>query len=592
MPGDRLPRTLLDSQINDVDEQDDSGEGGAVGGMDVYRRDQAKLENLSDVLTAMDDLVNNAEEPSDGVKVKTVTDKVMIKKMLPKKLFDQPKENPLKKLTKIISIQSLLVQFSHPSVRADFINGRFGEPSINTSLLERIDELRWTLMPRWIGGEIAELQRSASAAYHFDEMMNGSEAPFITNVNQIERCMTYREWMDTLEILALDSYWSETSVEERCTHVLTSKKSKEENVQNSQYKKNSKVKIINSKAESSSQILKKLKKMEKKTVEQVTISSSSESSSSSSCSSDSEEDNWSKEVKNVRGQRVSRHRYYDKRDVVTPPKFQVGGTQSLKEFLNSYEQYFDSKYKGSTFDKTQKLSEFLTDELLEVFNIRGGRKLQYEDMKRHLLEYYKKQKIGGKSYWRKKLSDSTPSPSESLELYGLKLVEIAEQGYSRDKKECASQLRNQFLKTIPTEIANKIQEVECTLKATGTTKHRHLTFEKLSQLAKELQDKQKPKSVMFARSEREVVPEQKFRSKMPENEYRSRNFGPTSRSRSQSSNSHQKQSCSYCKNVNHKMEDCWKANKKCLICGSDHEMNLCPRYNPDYRREKSNSDLN
>jgi hypothetical protein len=55
--------------------------------------------------------------------------------------------------------------------------------------------------------------------------------------------------------------------------------------------------------------------------------------------------------------------------------------------------------------------------LLEVYNIQGGRKLKYRNMKEKLLDWYKKQRIGGRSYWKNKLVEARPGDSETLDIY-------------------------------------------------------------------------------------------------------------------------------------------------------------------------------
>ena len=57
-------------------------------------------------------------------------------------------------LSKAIALQSLLAKFSHPMIRADFVNGKFGW-NINLTLLPQLDELRWSLVPRWQSGDLA-----------------------------------------------------------------------------------------------------------------------------------------------------------------------------------------------------------------------------------------------------------------------------------------------------------------------------------------------------------------------------------------------------------------------------------------------------
>ena len=52
--------------------------------------------------------------------------------------------------------------------------------------------------------------------------------------------------------------------------------------------------------------------------------------------------------------------------------------------------YLDVKYFGTDYDKTQQLRQFLDGQLLEVYGIKGGRKVKQSEMKRHLLSLYKK----------------------------------------------------------------------------------------------------------------------------------------------------------------------------------------------------------
>ena len=98
--------------------------------------------------------------------------------------------------------------------------------------------------------------------------------------------------------------------------------------------------------------------------------------------------------------------------------------------------------------------------------------MKYNDMKTQLLDYYKKQKVGSKSYWKKQLSEAL---TEGY-IYGLRLVELAELAYPLDKKECASQLREHFQKTLPPIVTTKVKDTERSLKASTKGKTSHLTF--------------------------------------------------------------------------------------------------------------------
>ena len=57
---------------------------------------------------------------------------------------------------------------------------------------------------------------------------------------------------------------------------------------------------------------------------------------------------------------------------------------------------------------------FLEDKLLQIYQVKGGRKVKYSEMKRILLNYNKKNKVEGTDYWRKQLELAHPSSDELL----------------------------------------------------------------------------------------------------------------------------------------------------------------------------------
>ena len=135
---------------------------------------------------------------------------------------------------------------------------------------------------------------------------------------------------------------------------------------------------------------------------------------------------------------------------------------------------------------------------MKVNNIRGGRRLRYTKMKQVLLTY-RMQKIGGRSYWRKELAASLPEEEESYDIYRLRLTELANRAYPSDTKECAFHLRECFLRTLPSQIRNKILDTELAQRATSRGSKRYLPFATLTQLAKDIQSvPQKVKTVMWA----------------------------------------------------------------------------------------------
>lgn len=300
------------------------------------------------------------------------------------------------------------------------------------------------------------------------------------------------------------------------------------------------------------------------------------------------------------------------------------------------------KFNGNKYDMTQELGKFIGEELLEVYKIRGGRKMKYEEMKDQLLKFYKKSKVNGKSHFRSQLDGAVPHLNEAFDMYGMRLTELVKLAYPNSKTEAAKRLRQCFLSTIPTAIAAKITDAELALKATTNSKKKRMSFNSIMEMARDIQkSRDKNRSVMWiagklpdGSSPSSVSNENGIRSKpadrQPYEFHRStsssrnspdqRNFvsavpgehrprytqhGHQSRefhrsaSFSRSSPSDQRDyshsqpqtgNCSYCRMANHSRENCWKASRSCLICGDKHHMEDCPRFDRNHRSQSRNRD--
>ena len=122
-------------------------------------------------------------------------------------------------LANILSIQSLLSQFSHPRVRGNFLNGKFGW-KVNPTLLPRIDKLRCLLFPRWSIGTLAEAtQRNMAASIHLQSMVFEHDTILQLPGEEAGESLTAKDWYEVLETVAADSYWHTVKPEDRCVHI-------------------------------------------------------------------------------------------------------------------------------------------------------------------------------------------------------------------------------------------------------------------------------------------------------------------------------------------------------------------------------------
>ena len=487
-----------------------------------------------------------------------------------------------------IAVTSLLQQFSVVKVRGDFITGKFsmrGSPQ----LLDQLDELRCLLQPQWLGGGFTNnAPRCQLAAQCFDLLSTRSDdiLPLKTGTHR-----KYCQWFELITGLANDPYWSQVDPKGRCTHKpvridtdgsasagghVSNRSGHSKSSKNSQSNRSSK-----SSGKSSTASGRKTAKKAAK-IEEIVISDSSDNNSSSSSSVLS-----SGSSSSPQSHRRSRRRTkVIKKSIVTPPNFEVNGKMSLGEFLDDYESFFDRKYSGNKYEKTQVLESFLTGELLQIYKIRGGRRLKFKEMKQHLLTYYKDKRIGTRKYWRKQLEAMAPEPTEPFDMFGLRLLETAKLGYSRSS-EAAEEVRKPFLSHLPEYIRIKIKDAEMLNAAQGHGKH--LPFKSLMVIAKQSQmDGVKPKTVMWSSSAAETQPDPQPVQPMKnggahfEKPWEGKKAHRKRNSPSPPANQRTRSVCYHCNNKGHKKADCWIRMGRCRICGGPHRMEDCPRYDPDY----------
>ena len=533
-----------------------------------------------------------------------------------------------------IRIISLLIQMNSPTVRGDFIHGRFGS-NINASILPSLDQIRWVLIPRWQSEGSCSI-RFKEASEHMDRLLKRSNAVFVLEPTT-ETAQSYSHWMCILELIAGSDYWKRIPANERCVHSFDD--SKFQSVETKYSTPESKMplnlsKQLSTKSNKSSKHSKTISKVK---IEEVILSESSSSSSSceeSSESTTSSDDSSDKYRKRSRRKTKRRHYAHDK-EVVKPPMFQPNGKQSLKEFFKTFEAYFHNKYRGDKFDRSQLLGTFLSGELLQVYNAQGGRDLDYNAMKVEIEKHYKKRKVGSRTYWRKQLGEAVPEDDEPFDIFGMRLGKLAELAYPSDEKECAWQLRSQFLKNIPDSFVAEIKSTERVNKATGKGKSKYLPFTAIAEIAKDLQRSQsKRATVMWTTSlsndktnhqnnqarhnsrgtsnqfqQREPIQSPKKSdsgqgsrlNNLPNNKAngnsRNREFSNRSPVHDSKPRRSVRRYCEFCRRDGHTESECWRKAKLCLICGQDHPMEKCNKYDPERVRSKfstsnSNNHLN
>jgi hypothetical protein len=345
-------------------------------------------------------------------------------------------------LSKVIRVQSLLHQFSNPEVRSALLEGRFDFPAEEATLLQQIDQLRWILLPAY---EVSSPKCCDVAARHFNELLAKSSRKFVIGEGDV-MSKSYAAWYKILELLSDADFWRDTPLVNRCVHFSNENigvtQAREPNVVNEGCQQGARKKIPFVKREAGRSISSETVSR-RAVIETITISDSEEDASTS------EEEivfNYPQKIVSTK--------------VVKPNQFIVDGQQHLKDFLSDYEHYFNRKFVGgSSRECARHLGDFLSGEVKEVYSRLCTSSCQYSYLKTELLRWYKTQKIGKRSYWRRELRKVTIEPGEKLYLYGMRLMNMAQQGYENDK-ECAREAREQFLRSVPGQFSREVRTIE------------------------------------------------------------------------------------------------------------------------------------
>ena len=507
-------------------------------------------------------------------------------------------EQVLFDFSRVTATLSLLAQFSSTKVRADFVNGEFG-PQVNPHILKSLDELKCLVLPWWNGNNLlVPNERQRNAAQHLIKLIRQTNETLSLSTDS-GQSLTYYEWHKLLEVIASSKYWQKTKPEERCVHTIEEMSIKKESMSRQESWTSSEAESY----QSANNNMKKVKRgagaaaaARNRKVEEIVVITSEDEDSSTEINSSSSTSGDDKRKKRQRKNR--RSKWKNRKEVVTPPVFRLDGKTSLQTFFKNFDEYFERKYSGTEYDKCQLLEDFLEGKLLEIYQIKGGRKIKYVEMRLHLQQWFKKQKLGGRSFWRSQLETSRPGEDEALDIYAMRLIELIDLAYPYEKAEGARQLRRQFLETIDVSIAEKVIDSErIMLNVQG--KKGHVPFSTVVELAVNVQrdSSRQPQrghtTICWTRPRNE----DNFRDSVNRTDDSVRpksNYQEVTRTAIKPrtfSGKRTDKECHYCKKVGHLRKDCWRASKSCLLCGLKHKMEDCPKYDPNYRTRNS-KDLN
>ena len=490
-----------------------------------------------------------------------------------------------------LKLQSLLFQFIHPNVRADYLKGAFEVRPYSEDILSAMDKVRSICIPPWRGFPLSGVERCVSDSYfHIEKMLEECDLVFDL-AGESPIVWSYKNWSFYFSSLESAQYWSRVNMDHvRVTALVVpnipenpemyvsedsspaGRPKYKESVKNSSGHAGCKPKV-------KSEFTGRREQYGRNScVESITLSDTSEDAESSSS------DDSSSEGESYIARSRRRQNKFSQKEIVKPRPFEMNGWQPFKQFLSSYERYFYSKFDGNSRDCTQELSDFLPLEMKMYYDALGGCRLKYSQMKRELKIWHKKHRKGGSKYWRDQLQKAECKPGESLRFYGMRLKELGQKAFPNSLQDCLKEIRYQFLKTVPKKFAKRIIHAEELRCVDGGRKFKWAEIMKLAEKEDdharedEVSDSgYRNRQVYYTRN----VPElPNPPSPQHEPTKASRTFHSTGfPKRNQTSNMKDRTPCSWCGWNNHDYDNCWLRLGACLICGNyNHRKENCPRF--------------
>lgn len=423
---------------------------------------------------------------------------------------------------------SLLLQFVHPRVRADLLNGKFGIIVVSCrnvaadECLRQLDLLRQRVLPSFQQSSGMRDAISWEAVTCLEKLTSRVPDILVLSADEPREMWSYGDWSDLLESLTHNFYWASVAPSALSLDLLTVKT--QTSVDPGDYDHHSDHKVdlksaVPRKPDSTNpgatrgeirqppvygghDFLEGRPKFETLYSGTKLVCSSDDFSADSASSDNS--------LLFDRGQGTQAKRPYGKssrrREIVAPGTFIMNGWQSLRSFLISYERYFYAKFEGSSRDCTQHLVGFLPDAMKTYYTALGANRLRFPDMKRELMLWYNTQERHGTRHWKGQLREMTMTAGESLKVYAMRLQEISCKAYPKHEPERIRELRHQFLETVPSDFARHLQITQDASRVAGQSSR--LSWGDLLNLADKEDERQRRR--LKASNKREEIPETWF----------------------------------------------------------------------------------
>lgn len=503
-------------------------------------------------------------------------------------------------MLKVLDLQNLLVQFNRVEVWKDFLDGKIcNRPS--AAVVQSFERLRRLVLPTGVM-LFGDLHGRDGPAFLTKLFLGASGSPTITGNDKFSAPMTYKEWGVLIDTIRESVYWRTSleqgvgcrpkipdsrgaglpnlklSVPAPVTHSSpsTTRQPVERKCEAS----------LDEDSQSESEVPAKEKKRGTNHTSRIPSSGYRKRRKSESLSPPRrKEDEKSLEQSLLRAFRTLGR----VKDVVRPDVYSGGSSESLTEFLEEFEYYFDEKYDGTEKQKAKLLRDFLAGDVANFYDAVGGSKMRYSKFKEKLTVWHKQQRNDILNNLEERFDRAAIGDSESLHIYAMRLEQLAEKIYP-SRREGERQLRRKFSRTVPRSFGLVLSSHDRDMFATG----REITWEYMKNLAA-AQDR-------YTRDLNEYDRDDDVRDGWDSSasatthrrgvcvQYEGTNYGGVSPGRNNNSRGRPQHTyprrderriprCDWCGRIGHLPNSCWVKLELCELCGSDgHQKEGCARY--------------
>lgn len=167
------------------------------------------------------------------------------------------------------------------------------------------------------------------------------------------------------------------------------------------------------------------------------------------------------------------------KEPVPPLVFNAKSGHSFKNFLSTFERFFDCKYTGDDRDRARKLEHYLGSDMKRWYEAIGGHNRRYKEVKRELLEMYETERVSRKEETFKQFQSMQMLSTDSMRMYAVRLEHVARKAFP-DEAEAERQLCRKLKDTAPSAFIGLLAGAQNMLSMFGEKK---MSWERMKKIA-------------------------------------------------------------------------------------------------------------